>query len=240
MQIEIKKITKKGRFYYLEICPPVQGDQHSECTHAAFDANYLVNNDAEKSKANALGVIKLHPDTMAEFSLFQGMEFCSEKLDEINKHSEFRTAWDSALRMLSVRAHCINELRKKLIKKNFSSETVLRVMNECARLGLVDDAKFAKAYIEELISGGKGRRVIRKKLFCRGVPNELIDRLMEDSFSEDDELAAAAVAIRKKTPSLKREPDPRKRREKLFRYMAGKGFSYDTITSVLDDSDILK
>ena len=233
MQIKIKKIIKKGRFFFLELCDTHLNNELPRYRDDDFYANDQNKHNAEVSR------VKLHPDTMVEFSLFQGMDISPEKLDEVKKHSEYRTAWNSALRMLSIRAHSVNELRRKLFKKKFSAETVSQVIDECLRLELIDDAKFAKAYIEELIAGGTGRRVIRKKLSDRGVSHELIDRLMEESFSDNDELAAAETAMRKKLPSLKREPDIRRRREKLFRYMASKGFSYDIITSVLGESDIL-
>ena len=49
------------------------------------------------------------------------------------------------------------------------------------------------------------------------------------------ELEAARRAAASKAPSLAREADPRKRREKLLRFLASRGFSAETARMVLEE-----
>ena len=177
---------------------------------------------------------RIHSDTMFEFSLYEGKEFDPEFWNQVLSANDYAFAWESTLRMLSIRAHCEQDMKNKLRQKKFSQTTVAKVIEECKRLDLIDDAKFAKAYIAELKENGCGRQMIKLKLSKKGVPRELIDDELEHSFTEKDELEAAKIAMKKKMPSLKREKDPRKRKEKLYRYMASKGFRYEIIENIFD------
>ena len=172
---------------------------------------------------------RIHPDIVAEYSLFEGKTLSNETLKTVISENNFRTAWDSALRMLSRRAHCVRELRNKLIRKGTANTVADRVISECRRLELLNDAKFAKEYIQELKESGCALRMIRAKLAKKGVPQEIQDAELEHSFLNDDEIEAAITALKKKLPHLKREKDPRKHREKLFRFMVSRGFSFETI-----------
>ncbi len=177
-------------------------------------------------------VYKFHPDIIPESGIYEGAVIDSGNWDEILQKNDFRFCWESALRMLSLRAHCEQDIKNKLRKKGFKSSAVSKVMSECKRLALIDDAKFAKEYTRELKENGDGLKMIRLKLFRKGVSGELIDKEFEESFTEEDEMEAAQTALRKKMPSLKRETDPLKRKEKFFRYMSSKGFSYEIIQKI--------
>jgi len=175
---------------------------------------------------------RIHPDTMFEFSLYEGKEFESEDWNRVLVANDYAFGWESTLRMLSIRAHCEQEMKNKLRQKKFSASNIVKIIAECKRLDLIDDAKFAKLYIAELKEKGAGRQMIKVKLSKKGVSWELIEEELELSFSKDDEFEAAKIALQKKMPSLKRESDPRKRKEKLYRYMASRGFQYDMIEKV--------
>lgn len=75
--------------------------------------------------------------------------------------------------------------------------------------------------------GGGGKRKAIQKLRTKGIDSELIKETLAEK--EDGnvmtELEAAAGALSRKASAFAREPDPRKRREKALRFLAGRGFS---------------
>lgn len=75
--------------------------------------------------------------------------------------------------------------------------------------------------------GGGGKRKAIQKLRTKGIDSELIKETIAEK--EDGnvmtELEAAAGALSRKASAFAREPDPRKRREKALRFLAGRGFS---------------
>ena len=183
------------------------------------------------------GEIKFHPDICLEFSLHKESGFSEQEWDEILYKNNYRLAWESTLRLLSIRAHCERDLSNKLRQRKFSTKVIDAVINECQRLEFIDDIKFAKEYIKELLDRGNGLRMIKSKLMTKGISTQVIEEELNEKTSVKDELEAAKTAYRKKAPSLKKETDPRKKKEKLYRYMLSKGFSFDIIQKVKEESE---
>lgn len=178
------------------------------------------------------GEIKFHPDIILEFCIYKDAAFSNSEWEEILYRNSYRQAWECILRLLSIRAHCERDLSNKLRQRKFNSKIISAVISECKRLEFIDDIKFAREYIRELLERGSGVKLIKSKLMQKGLPENVIDNEIQEMMSGDDELEAAKIAYRKKSPSLKKETDPRKKKEKLYRYMFSKGFSYDIIKEI--------
>ena len=181
---------------------------------------------------------RIHPDTMFEFALYEGKNLSENEWQVMLETNDYAFAWESTLRILSIRPHCEQDLKNKLRKKKHSSKVIDKVLNNCKRLELIDDAKFAKAYIAELKENGSGLQMIKMKLFQKGVPRELIEEELENSYSKEDEIMAAKIAFKKKLPALKREQDTQKREAKLYRYMISRGFNYETIENIMHSENL--
>ena len=141
-----------------------------------------------------------------------------------------KDAFETAGSLLSRRPHSQAELRRKLRAKGFLKEEVDFAISECLRLGFIDDKAFANSFADQMLSRGCGSRRISQKLTMRGVDRDLASEATASSSGRDggsDELSSACEALRKKLKSFEREEDPRKRRLKALRFLAGRGFSGD-------------
>ena len=187
--------------------------------------NYIITFDTGKV-ATWLG------ETCELHYLSIGSELELEEFYSIQKESEYKSALNYAFDILARRLHSKVELSNKLKKKfwNCDSEDIIE---ECVRLNLLDDEYFAKCYIDELKSRGKGRYQIISSLKQKGIAQDLIDELKEDIGNVDDEKERAEEAARKKMRLLSKQPVI-KQKEKLIRHLLSKGFSYETVFSVVD------
>ncbi len=149
-------------------------------------------------------------------------------------------AMDRAMRLLAARAHYSGELRAKLLKKNFTRSAVDYVESECYRLRLLDDEQFAFDLCRELHSRGYGIYQIKFRMRKKGIPADMIEQAVNGVADEnpDAEREAAEQAFASKMRMLIREDDPRKKREKLYRYMMTRGFSGEIIRSLLEENDL--
>ena len=68
----------------------------------------------------------------------------------------------------------------------------------------------------------------------KGIDQAIIDNLLSDDSGDDDELERARKAAIYKLKLLKSEKDLRKRKEKLFRFLQGRGFSAGVIFTIID------
>jgi regulatory protein len=151
----------------------------------------------------------------------------------------YRSALAVALRVLSVRDHSTAELTRKLTRRGHDPEVVAAVVDECLRLSYLDDNRAAQHAIDRLKRKGCGIHRIRCELAQRGLGGADSEKRLRESLDSHEERSLALHAARKKWKTLRLEPDPRKRLQRLQRFLHARGFSDAAILSVSDDVDAL-
>lgn len=146
---------------------------------------------------------------------------------------ELTSAMDAAIRILARRQHAQAELFQKLNRKGFDKKIIDAVLEECRARKYVDDAATVRFYLEELIRKNYGVHRVRQAMRNKGFDEGLIEEVAGEYAGSDEEMAAARKALMKKRPALDRETDSRKRREKAYRFLAGKGFSGEVVGEVM-------
>jgi len=141
------------------------------------------------------------------------------------KEKSFDEALKNAGRLLSRRQHTVSELRGKLARREFPKTVIDEVVSVLTERKFLDDANFAESYFNELTAKGLGLTRIRLAMRKRGVPPEISSEVTGRGFSVDDEALRAAEALKKRRLYFDREKDLNKRKQKMFRYLASRGFS---------------
>lgn len=142
---------------------------------------------------------------------------------------------ERALRLLSRRALSCLELHKKLKMAGHPYEEIEETLHYCREKGYLNDELLAENYASELAERNLGKRRVRQQLQKKGISGDLLDQTLEQL--SDDEPERAKVALAQKLKTLGRESDPRKRKEKCFRFLVSRGFSPGLIYSLLGDTD---
>jgi regulatory protein len=141
------------------------------------------------------------------------------------KEKSFDEAVKSAGRLLSRRPHTVSELRMKLARREFPKAVIDDLVKFLEERKFLDDANFAESYFNELTAKGLGFTRIRLAMRKRGIPPEIFNDVLSRGFSQDDEALRAAEALKKRRLHFEREKDLNKRKQKMFRYLASRGFS---------------
>lgn len=136
---------------------------------------------------------------------------------------------------LSYRPRSEKEVRDYLKKKKADNLITERIIQSLKLSKFLDDNEFTKWWIEQRSKiKPKALRVIRLELKQKGIGKDLIDRILEEKdFEFVSEYDKAVSLAQKKADRLKNE-DPKKRYEKLARFLASKGFDWETIKEVID------
>jgi len=145
------------------------------------------------------------------------------------------SAMEKAMRLLSRRALSEHELQTKLRAAGFPISEARDTVTECRKRGYVNDRQFAVDYTEELAARGLGGRRISQALYKRGIPPALREEPLEDAAETETERASEALTY--KLRLLANESDPRKKREKAFRFLVSRGFSFDSCRAAIDAAD---
>ncbi len=150
---------------------------------------------------------------------------------------ELTRARDTAYRYLAFRARSLAEVEVRLRAKGFAEPVVRETISTLARLGYVDDAKFAVQWAESRIKlRNFGRRRIERELRDKGIDGDIIRGALTGLLAPGEESETAKKAARKKMqtmPSL----DADTRRRRLAGFLERKGFSYEIIRDILSHVD---
>lgn len=126
------------------------------------------------------------------------------------------------LSLLARRQHSVKELERKLLDKGYSPEEVDPALAQFLDAGYLNDAEYARMMVRYY--SGKGRNFLRFKLTREGVEREIIENVLPE---DELEFARAFEVAEKKWSSLRGEE--RSRKEKLYRFLASRGFSGEVI-----------
>jgi regulatory protein len=130
---------------------------------------------------------------------------------------------------LARREHSAAELRGKLERAGFPAAELEQVLRELVGEGLLDDGRFAEAFVRYRCAAGNGPERIRQELRQRGVATELIDGRLDAA--DPAWLDQAAAARRKRFG-----PDPPEDYRawaQQARFLQYRGFTSEQIRAVL-------
>ena len=156
----------------------------------------------------------------------------SENIGEV-PHARYREALNTALRILTGRDHTKFELSRKLQARGYSTAAITQVISECERLDYIDDMRTAREFVRQLHGKGYGLRQIRRKLAAKGLSGTKFRDFLAESITEADESLSAAKILKKHAQRFEREKDAGKRKEKIYRFLHGRGFSSAVIAEIM-------
>jgi regulatory protein len=172
-------------------------------------------------------------EIVAELGLRVGQEIDAEKLAEVIRAEEIRSARESALVMLDYRPRTEREIAAGLKRKGYSEEVIATVIERLSDVGLIDDEKFAEQWVDSrLRSRLAGRARIAWELRGKGVNQETIEKALSEVDGED-EVRMARELVAKKMASLS-SPDEKAVR-RLTSFLRRRGFDWDVISKVLNE-----
>ncbi len=126
-----------------------------------------------------------------------------------------------ALALLGRREHSRAELLGKLVRSGHARAETERVVEDLAEQGLVNDARFAEAFVRSRVERGSGPLRIRRDLEARGVEASMVDRLVEP---DDEAWEARARRVREKRFGAAL-PGERNEAARQARFLLGRGFT---------------
>ena len=178
----------------------------------------------------------IHEDLVVKHSLQVGATLTPEGVRELERDEQYVDAKQAALDYLAYKPRTEEEVRRKLGQEDVPSPVIEDVIARLYELEYLDDEAYAHDYAHNRFSSKKyGPVRIRRELTERGVDRRLADAAVDELFAEVDVTAAAWTHAEKRWPRLAGEDDPRRRRQKMYRYLRRRGFTSDTIRPILDE-----
>lgn len=189
-------------------------------------------------------IINDDSEVLVPLSLFRerpltvGEPIDMEEYDQWLLLRQYRHALDRAVAFLAGRARSRREMEERLLRSGYRPCTVEMVLYKLEKEGLLDDADFARQWVDARSARRMGRGRIAQELRRKGVSAREAEEALE-GLSEEEQLEGAIVLVEKAMARTPSGEDPRKTAARITAMLARRGYDYDTareaISRVMED-----
>ncbi len=196
--------------------------------------------EAQKRHKNRSSVYLDHQFAfgIADFDLLrlhlkEGQTITEEELQHIQDEILLQDARQYALKLLDRQSYTESAIRRKLKDHGASNDVIEKTISFLLEYRYLDDEDYARRYLSAALHSGKsGLNKIRNDLLVKGIAKDLIETIISELDGEELYAAqqdALMPIIQKKLNGDYSFPNVMK----VKRYCLGRGFSADSIDSVL-------
>jgi regulatory protein len=169
--------------------------------------------------------VSLLKETALKEGLRQGQEITENGLVSLIKSDACQRCYNAAVRLLSYRPRSEAEIRQRLTRKLFDSETLEKTITKLKGLGFIDDTAFARFWKENRQEcSPRSRRLTSLELRRKGLDRDIIEQVVGELDDSDNAYRAALKRAHRLTASEYQEF-----RKRLGSYLGRRGFSYSVI-----------
>ena len=176
----------------------------------------------------------LYKGELSRFGIRVDEEVEEQTVEKILSEVVLKRAKLRCLRLLEDMDRTETALRDKLKQGYYPQDIIDQAVAYVKSFGYLDDVRYAENFVRSR-QGTKSRREIEAALRQKGVRGDLIDRALEECYQESGEEEAILRIIKKKKFRFQDADDAEK--QKMYAYLARKGFRYDAVRQVIQNCD---
>lgn len=176
----------------------------------------------------------LYKGELSRFGIREGADITEETEEKIRVEVILKRAKLRAMHLLEDMDRTEAALREKLTQGLYPQEAVDKAIDYVKSFGYLNDARYAENFVRSR-QGSKSRREIWALLMQKGVAPELAEAAFEECYSgkEDEEQEAIRRILKKR--KYDPEASDEAKMQKIYGYLARKGFRYDTVRQVIQN-----
>jgi regulatory protein len=153
--------------------------------------------------------------------------------ERLTAAADAEAAFRTALRSLEARAYARTDLSRRLVRKGHPRAAVDAAMERAADLGLLDDAAFARNYVETRSPRGRGPARLTRDLMAMGVERRDIDAALTAHWPDGAGEAEVPLALVTRRAGQLAGLPPAVRRRRLLAFLARRGYSGHGVSAVV-------
>ncbi len=150
-----------------------------------------------------------------------GEELTDEQVKALVKDGERASALNKAIAYVSKNLKTQKQVKEYLLRKGYDQKIAYFCIDKLKEYNLINDAEFAKRYIESACKT-QGKYLYEHKLMMKGVKKEDIA-----TGTNDLEINAKEYARELAEKHIRNKEITKENLSKTYRYIIGKGFSYE-------------
>lgn len=159
-----------------------------------------------------------------------GQELALDEVEQYSQNANEAKAYALALRYLGVRLRSRRELTDYLARKGCEKAETTAALERLEALGLVDDVKFAMAWIADRMAvRPRSRMRLSQELSAKGVARDVTDVALQE-LEPDQEVATLKALIERKQRSGSYSDE-----KKLIGYLQRQGYRWSLIKEAMQE-----
>lgn len=201
--------------------------------------NKITNIEVQKKNKNRVNVyideefaFGCDAEIIYKYGIKKNNEVNAKQLMEIMEEENFIKCKTSALRIIERTYKTEKEITDKLREKGYDEKSINKTIDFMVEYNLLNDKKYTDMYVKDKIKV-QGINKIKYTLLRKGVCDEVIRDKIINISKDDEKEGALKLAQKKYNQIINREQDKYKVSQKLYRFLASKGYDYDCINDVI-------
>lgn len=179
---------------------------------------------------------KIYDDIILKYELLIYKNVKKDKLDKILKENEVIDAYFKGLKYIGIKMRTKKEIREYFKKYDISKEASEYAIKRLENEGLIDNEKYADAYIKDSITlSNSGPKKIEDNLKKLGINDEIITKYL-NRIDESIWLERITKILTKKAKTNKNSASIFK--NKMYTHLLTIGYNTDQINITLNDFNI--
>lgn len=166
---------------------------------------------------------------LLQSKLVTGQELTEKQVSELKQLSSEDKLYNMTIQYIALRSRTKWEIKTYLERKKASPALVDTILNKLSVIGLIDDKKFARAYVNDRqLLRPTSRRKIILELRKKHIADSTIQEVMGLEINNDKQALRAIIEIKRRQAKYKDNL-------KLMQYLARQGFNYGDIKDALNN-----
>jgi len=184
--------------------------------------------------------VNIYLDGLYSFSLVshlavplrRGQILSDKEIACLKEKDEFHRVYERATKFIAYRPRSKAEVRRRMERQGVAPDLVESVMEKLVTVGLIDDAEFARLWVENRETfRPRSRRMLRYELQQKGLNKDIVAQVLEQV---DEEESARRLALQK--GERLSHLDWETFHKKLMGYLTRRGYSYALARRVVKEA----
>ncbi len=183
-------------------------------------------------------VFGISEDVFILYKFEIGSELSEEAYNNISNDELKVKVYNSALRLLGYRMRSINEMRDRLIKKEYPNIIIEETINKLQKIEYLNDIEFSKAFARDKVRSKKiGPMALRAEFIPHKIDKEILEITIIDVY-EKYPVASLIKQILDKRKILSGTKLDQKTKKRIYDLLSRKGFTWSDISTVFTELEI--
>jgi len=180
----------------------------------------------------------LHVDIVMQRDLKKGLFLSEQQCNELADEDLYFKAMKRCMDFIAYRPRSQSEIDSRLKQLGVSEEIAQRVAGRLVELNLVNDAEYARMFVESRIrSRGFGRFRIKQELIQKGIESSVADATLDKLYTAENEQSQLVKLIAAAKRKYRNETDQKVQTNKITSFLVRKGFDGHAIREQLKASE---